>query len=228
MLSKDTETYAVVITVEPGFKDYYHVELADAEGKIFTIKAHAETVLDYRLVVNKEIDEKTFHDLNKAIHYQQAYQYAVNILSRRRYTEKEMVAKLRHREETEVAIKTVVAKLKALELIDDLYYAQAFIQNQLDIGKKSKREILSKLYQKGIDEDILADCEEMFDAADEIALIAKEIVTTYKRYMKKCESPFELKQKVVSYLGRKGFDFYEVGRQYDYFVEDLEAGLVEI
>jgi len=221
MLSKETETYVVVITCTPLKDGYYQVELSDAEGEIYELTAHEETILTYRLVVGKELDEKTFRMLENSKDYQEAYRYTIGILSKRLYTEKEIRRKLSEREMTNKVIDEVVAKLMNLELLNDSSYAALYIENQLEIGKKSQRRIISDLFQKGIPEYVIDGLMNLFDQESECDRMLKEIRKTHERYARKHLSDFELKNKVVQALGRKGFDFYEVGRQYDFFIEDL-------
>jgi len=222
MLSKETETYVVVITCTPLKRGYYQVELSDAEGEIYELVVHEETILDYRLVVGKELDKQTFHALGESKDYQEAYRYTVDILSKRLYTEKEMRRKLGARKVATHVIDKVVAKLTELSLLNDVSYATFYIENQLEIGKKSQRRIIEDLYQKGISNPIIDDLMDLFDQESESERLVNEIRKAYERYSRRHSSDFELKNKVLQALGRKGFDFYETQRQYGFFIEDLE------
>lgn len=222
MIGKENETYAVVIKVEPLRRGHYKVELGDAEGEIYEFTVHEETMLDYRLVVGKELDESTLRELEASKNYGKAYSYAVGILARRMYTEKEIRQKLMQRATAEDVTHEVVTKLLKLELLNDEAFATAYIENHVEIGKKSRRRIISDLHAKGVASSIIDDHMDLFDKESEQALIAREIEKAYSRYLRKDLSDFEMKNKVIQALGRKGFDFYEVDRQYDFFIEDLE------
>lgn len=227
MLSKETETYVVVIECDPLKKGYYEVKLADAVGEIYELTVHEETILDYRLVVGKELDEQTFHQLENSKNYQEGYRYIIEILSRRLYTEKEIRRKLSARKTSTAVIDEIIAKLIDLDLLNDFSYATLYIENQLEIGKKSQRRIVSDLYQKGICASIIDDLMGLFDQESECERMVKEIRQVHARHVRKNLSDFELKNKVVQTLGRKGFDFYEIGRQYDFFIEDLALETTE-
>ena len=223
MLSKETETYVVVISCTPLKKGYYKIEFGDALGEIDELTVHEETVLDYRLVVGKELDKETFEILKNSTDYQKAYSYAIGILARRMYTEKEIRRKLCERETTSDVIHDVVTKLFEIELLNDVSYATAYIENQLELGKKSRRRIISDLCGKGVSMGIIDDLMDLFNKESESALILKEIKRMYQRYSRQDLSDFEVGHKVVQALGRKGFDFYEVQRQYEFFIEDLKV-----
>jgi len=221
MLVKETETYVVVISCLPSAKGFYKVKLADAEGETYEMVLHEQLIVDYRLIVGKELDKKTFSALLDSEGYQKAYSYATGIIARRMYTEKEIRRKLYERETADDVISDVVAKLFEIGLIDDAVYAQAYIEDQIGIGKKSKRQIISDLYAKGVSENIINDSEGLFNDMSESELIVKEIEKLHSRYSRKDLGDFELRKRVVQALGRKGFEIGVIQRQYDFFIEDL-------
>ena len=221
MLNKENEIYVVVISCTRLKRNSYKIELADAQGEIFEIIAHEETVLEYRLVVGKELDKYTFDKLQNSKDYQKAYSYAVDILSRRLYTEKEVRRKLAARETTDDVVDAVVAKLLEIELLKDISFATAYIEGQVETGKKSRRRIISDLKEKGVSANIIDDLDDLFNKKSESTLIMKEVDKSYHRYSRKGLSDFDVRSKVIQALGRKGFDFDEVQRQYEFFIEDL-------
>jgi len=221
MLNKETQTYAVVISCTSMPRRNYKVELGNAEGAIFELIVHEETLLKYRLVIGKEIDKHIFDELQNSKDYQLAYSYAIDILARRMYTEKEIKRKLHARETADDVIGAVVAKLLETELLNDVFYATAYIENQVEAGKKSRRRIISELIEKGISTNIIDDLGDLFSKESENALITKEVEKLYLRYSHKNLSDFDMRNKVIQALGRKGFEMSEVRRQYEFFIEDL-------
>ena len=227
MLDKETKTYVVVISCQGLGGGYFSVKLGDAEGEIYELTLHEEIMLDYRLVVGKELDEETFDMLKNSEDYQKAYSYAIGILARRMYTEKEIRRKLYERKTADDIVEDVVAKLFEIEVLNDAAYARVYIENQLQMGKKSKRQITSDLYAKGVSANIIDDLMDLFEEVSESALITKEIKKLYQRYIRKDLSDFELHKRIVQALGRKGFEIDEVRRQYEFFIEDLAIDDVE-
>ena len=221
MIGKITETFVVVIKLTPLKKDYYKVEFGDAEGEIFEILVHAETVLEYRLVLGKEIDKQTFEKLLTLKDFQSAYGYALNILGRRMYTTTEIKRKLAERDFDAPTIKDVVAKLFEINLLNDFFYATAYIEEHVGLMKKSKRRIISDLQTKGIDRETIDELSHLFDHKLELELINIEIEKEFLRFSKKNLNDFELQDKVLKSLVRKGFDFNQSRTQYKYFKEDL-------
>jgi len=227
MLNKETSTYVVVISCMVQGLGYYKIKFGDADGEIYELVIHEEIMLDYRLVVGKELDKETFDALQNSEDYQKAYSYAVGILARRMYTEKEIRRKLFARRTADGVVCDVVAKLFEIDFLNDVTYARVYIENQVEIGKKSKRQILADLYAKGVSENITDELLDLFDEASESKLITKEIKKMYQRYLPKDLSDFELRKRIVQALGRKGFGVDEVSRQFEFFLEDLEVIDVE-
>ena len=225
MLNKETKTHVVVINCTPLKRNLYKVEFAEADGIIHEQTVHEEAILDYRLVIGKELEQATFEQLQNSNDYQKAYAYAINILSRRLYSEKEIRTKLHAREATDDTVQLVVQKLKSLELLNDFAFATAYAEHHMAMGKKSHRQIVLALKERGITGQIIDDLQYLFQKESEQDVIVKEIKEAHDRYSRKEISDFDLRNKVITSLGRKGFNLGEIQRQYGYFVEDLEAGI---
>jgi len=221
MINKDAETYAVATRVTPMKRGDYKVQLEGATGEVYELMVHEESVRSYRLVVGRELDKETFTALQNSKDYQIAYRYAINILARQMYTEKEIRRKLHERETAPAVIHDVIAKLIEIDLLNDATYARLYVETQKELGKKSKHRIISDLHQKGVSVSVTTNLMDLFDQESEKALIVKEIELLYRRYASKGLNDFEVGNKVVLALGRKGFDFYEAQRQYRFFIEDL-------
>lgn len=223
MLSKETETYVVVITAQPLKNKRYKIEFSDAEGNITEKIVHEETLLNYRLVVGKELDRRSFSALIQNNEVHEAYAYCINILSKKMFTIKEIDQKLYERKYELFVREDVILKLEEMGLLNDEFYAEIYIENQVAMKNKSKQRILVDLYKKGISSDITNKFVNKFDSVSEIELLNKEIEKLYFRYKKSNVNDFEIRGKVVQSLSRKGFDYSLVRRHFDFFLEDLEA-----
>jgi len=223
MINKKTETYAVVIRATRMKSGYYKIQLGDATGEVYELMVHEESVLDHRLIEGKELDQETVIALQNSKAYQASYRYAIQILSRKMYTEKEIRRKLARRETAPHVIDEVIVKLIEIDVLNDASYARLYVENQIEMGKKSKSRIISDLYKKGISEVLIDDLMDLFNQELERTLMVKEIECLYQRYTSKGLSDFEVGHQVVCALGRKGFDFDEAKRQYRFFIEDLNV-----
>jgi len=220
LISKEIENHVVVINCIPLKRNLYKVKFAEADGIIHEQKVHEETILDYQLVIGKELDQETFERLQNSNDYQKAYSYAINVLSRRLYSEKQIRRKLIKREFDETTIDDVIVKLTDIKLLDDFVFATAYIEHQLEMGKKSRRQIISDLWNRGVAETIINELRDLFNQESEQVLIIREIEKSYQRYLRKELTDFELRNKVITALCRKGFVHREVKRAYGYFIEE--------
>jgi regulatory protein len=224
-MNKDAETHVVVINCTSLKRNLYKVEFAEADGTIHEQTVHEEAILDYQLVIGKELDQETFEALQNSNDYQKAYAYAINILSRKLYSTGQIKQKLHDREFNDNTTRDVILKLTEIELLNDFAFATAYIEHHLAMGKKSHRQIISDLKIRGVAHGIIDDLNHLFAPETEQASITREIKKAYERYNRNEISDFDLRNKVMTSLGRKGFNLGEVGRQYGYFIEDLEAGI---
>lgn len=221
MIGKTTETHVVIIDFTSMRRHYYKIKFAEADGAMTELNIHEELVVEYRLVPGKELDEETFLKLKNSQDYQKAYSYAINVLSRRIYSEKEIRNKLKRREVDNKTIDDVIAKLFEIKLLDDFIFATAYIETQLESGRKSRQRIIDELQQKGVSHSIIDQASTLFNKESELVTILNEIKKAYERYSRKDFTDFELRNKVVLSLARKGFSLSEVGKQYGFFIEDL-------
>lgn len=126
-------------------------------------------------------------------------------------TEKQLRDKLKQSGKyTDEIIDKTLEFLKQHHFIDDSEYAKRFIETHKN--SYSKKVIKEKLYNKGIKKDII---DEAFENS-EIEFDENSIIK--KLLLKKCPDFFERKeemdikekQKVLSYLVRKGFSYNDV------------------
>ena len=220
MITQKIKTDVVVINSTPLTKGNYKIEF-DASGELFSLVVHAEAVVDYRLVVGKKLDNKTFTKLQNSTDYQLAYSYAINLLTNRMYTKKELLEKLARKAVADQVADQVVEKLLEIALLDDTLYATTYITSQVATGNKSRWRLIQDLHKKGIAKEIIDELADLFSEELESALITKEIRRAYERYSRNGLGDFAVRDKVVLALGRKGFEFDAVKRQYEFFIQDL-------
>ena len=223
MLDQATETYVVVVRCTPLGKNNYKIELSNAEGNIFDITVHEETVVEYRLVVGKTLDQATFRMLQDSKDYQKAYHYAINVLARRMHTEKELERKLNGRKVAPHVIEDVLAKLLEIELLNDVDYAKAYIETQMKKGTKSWRRINNELRTRGVSENIIDQWAHLYDKETERVILSKVIAQLCSGLTLEEARDFTMRKKIAQRIGYKGFDFEDIQRQYTFFIEDLEA-----
>ena len=140
-----------------------------------------------------------------------SYEYALNLLTARQYTARNLRRKLVQKGFSAIDVDATIDRLIANGLLDDARYAAAFARGKLLGPGASKRRIRQQLYQRGIS-------NEVSDAAIE-TVIADEAVdleaVIEKDARKKLASlgslePPVIKRRLYSHLARRGYDIDEI------------------
>ncbi|MDD3704446.1 MAG: RecX family transcriptional regulator [Clostridiaceae bacterium] len=149
-----------------------------------------------------ELDETEFNKTMEIIQYKGALRAALYILARTPKTESDIEKRLIEKQHPSKAIQQVMEYLKEIGYINDESYVESYIRSIKDITGTSRRSILQKLVNKGVDKEIIQQKLDEADIDDYESAIkaAKKKVSNLKGSRK------EKKLKLLSYLYRKGFE----------------------
>jgi regulatory protein len=142
---------------------------------------------------------------------QNAYEYALNLLSARAYTTRHLRRKLRQKEfgagETEAAI----GRLLSSGLLDDRKYAAEFARQRLVVRGASVRRVEQDLARKGIDRETAKAAtaavleEESVDTLATIDRIARKKLASYGAL-----DPRIKRRRLFGFLARQGYELDEI------------------
>ena len=132
-------------------------------GNIFSVRLEGcePMILDdvsvYRLGLseNMEIDEELFEKIRTLSGREGAKQSAGRMLAAGRKTECEIWRKLRQKGFDDESIESAAELFKKGGILNDGEYAEAYIKDAVALKKYSVRMIKQKLYQKGIDREMV-------------------------------------------------------------------------
>ncbi len=156
----------------------------------------------------KKGDQLTNHDIEAAKQadiFSKAFDNALNILSYRSHSQKEISDKLSKKYETPV-IDKVIEKLKATNLINDNDFTERYIEQ----SKKGKKLVKLDLLKRGVDKDLIEKYLENKDEDLELENARKISEQVLKKYEKK--DKIIKKKKLYETLTRKGFS-YDIYKQ---------------
>ena len=154
------------------------------------------------LKVGQLLDDEQIQGLKRAEAGEKAYHRALNFLSYRVRTEKEIRRNLAKHETPEPVIESVLARLRRSHLVDDLYFAQTWVENRSDFRPRGRRALRSELRQKGIAEALI---DEALHNLDEQELARRAAEKNARKY-RRLEWP-EFRQKLLGFLARRGFNY---------------------
>ncbi len=160
-------------------------------------------LVDYRLHKDMELDEATITALIQKDTLQKGYSLAINYLSYRMRTKKEIRDYLQTKEVDEEHITKIMDKLAAQGLTDDKQFADAFVRTRISTAAKGPMLVQQELLEKGVDAALAAEAVEQytydvqFDKAMKLAI--------KKRNTGKNKSFRQQLQQLQGTLTQKGF-----------------------
>jgi regulatory protein len=140
-------------------------------------------------------------------------QRAISFLARRFHSERELLLKLKTKSYEERLIKIVLKELKEKSFIDDQIFTTHFVEEKLSKKRWGKNKVRAALFNKGVSANIIDEVLQSFDSdldQDEAALnLAKK---KYESLKSRYNDARKLKQKIISFLLGRGFDYEVVSR----------------
>ena len=158
----------------------------------------------YHLQKDARIPEEIYEELMEQVLPKRAKLRAMNLLTKRPYTEKKLREKLEEGLYPQKCVESAITYVASFGYLDDRAYALDYITYHM--SSQSRKVMKQKLIQKGIDEKIICECLEEV-GGDEGA--QAEIEQIRRLFLKKYKSqipgePTE-KAKMMSYFMRKGY-----------------------
>lgn len=195
------------------------VETANGKLKIyidyeFAFVLYKGELRTYQIKKDTELTQENYEVILNEVLPKRAKLRCMNLLKSRDYTKQQLTDKLVQGMYPQEVIENAIEFCESYHYLDDERYARAYIgyaQNS-----KSRRQIEQELQRKGVSkEDIdnaFADKEEAAELQQEEILIRKLLE---KKHYDKTTATYEEKQKVISFLYRKGFALDNIYKELD-------------
>jgi len=172
----------------------------------FSFGADNFTLLSLHLNEGDEISKGKLAVIKNTAVFEDAKNYAANLVSSRSYTEKAMREKLTaHIGDAEIVDKTI-SFLKEYKLIDDYDYAVRYTHDLVHLKKLGITSVKWKLKEKGILPEIIGKVLQELDFSDEI----KDNLEILAQ--KKLGGNYDIKNimRVKRYLASRGYSFDDI------------------
>ncbi len=131
-----------------------------------------------------------------------AFDRAVRFLGYRPRSREEVERYLRGKGVDGEVIASVVRRLEQADYLDDEVFARFWVENREQFRPRSRRALRYELRQKGVDDQIIA---RVLNEVDEEAAAWRAIEGRLPRWATLARD--ELRQKIMGYLSRRGFDY---------------------
>ena len=136
--------------------------------------------------------------------FSDVYNKALDLLSRREHSQKEVKLKLQKKFKNSEEIDDVIKKLVANNIINDTRFTEQYINSRKRRGFGSKK-ISYELLSKGINESII---DEVLSNTDDWKELAKKEFN--KKYKDGPSDDFKIRSKQKNFLLNRGFSFEEI------------------
>lgn len=152
---------------------------------------------------DKEISQKQITNLLMDSEYSKARDYALNILSSKSISSADLIKKILQKGYAEIIANEVIAELSDLGYVDDVAYANLFLEYCTE-KMWGKKKIYYEMKQKGLSDEIIENTLSCFNDDDCLETMAQTIVSKYGR---DDLTNIKTKNKIIRYFVSRGFDF---------------------
>lgn len=142
---------------------------------------------------------------------------AVRLLARRPYSTAEIRRNLSSKQIAPPVIDEVLARLERLGYVDDLAFAQYWVENREQFRPRGPHALRYELRQKGIPDRIIDAVVQGVDTDDSAYRAAQKRINRYQGTTRR-----EFREKLSAFLVRRGFDYDTVRDVVDRLISELE------
>ncbi|RKQ31401.1 recombination regulator RecX [Oceanobacillus halophilus] len=191
------------ITIQKKRKDRYNIFLTDGEKEEYAFSVDEAILVEFQLRKGLELEDSMIQTLVEKDTIQKSYGMAINYLSYRMRTKKEMRDYLVKKEVEPEHIPIIVDRLMNEKLLDDKQFAQMFVRTRMSTSNKGPMLIKKELMEKGVQADIASEAIGLYPYDVQYEKVAKMLEK--KLQTSKKESFQKQLQKIQGNLIQKGF-----------------------
>ncbi len=193
----------IITGIEKGYRKLFRIYV-DEE---YAFSLYESEIRRYQLEQDMELAEELFYEILEDTIFKRGKQKALNLLKRMDYTEGELRSKLKMSDFTPDMTDRVIDYINSYHYLNDARYVENYVAYKK--SNKSIRQIKMELGRKGVDSELIEEHLAKSLPSDEEA-IKKAIA---KKTKDVDALTYEEKQKIASYLFRKGFKESDIRQQ---------------
>ena len=202
----------IVTAVEPYNKGKGRVAISLNDGFAFVL--YKGELSQYGLDVGVKVDETLYERIMKETIFPRARKRGMNLLKTMDRTEADVRRKLTEGGYPPEAVDDAIAYLASYHYIDDDRYAGEYIRCK--VSSMSRRQIISKLSEKGIDKNVIENAFLIYDEENGTDPDESERELIERLIRKRCPQgteslDYNARQKLCAYLYGKGFSMSAIG-----------------
>jgi regulatory protein len=182
-----------------------NVQVVFNTGEELLIKP--EVFLKSGLRINDFMDEVKVQELLNQNKIFLAKQTALNILSRRDHSKKELERKLYQRKVEKDITGEIISELIELKYLDDERFAKAYLEEKLKLKNVGIEKVKRELFAKGVSREIIKSILDEKGEIDESESAYSLVMKKMKQFTRKTQDTRKIKQKIYTFLFSKGYDY---------------------
>jgi regulatory protein len=202
-----------ITAIEAQKKDPHRKNLI-VDGKFF-LGISSDVLVQFGLRSGDQTDEIILEKIRAAEELFQAKQKALEYLSRRMHSEKELSQKLRKKNFSAESIQRLIDDFRAAGYLNDTQFAVAYVADCLQKRPVGRRALLQRLRLKGIDKEIIATVLTTtleFEKEETIALAAaRKKIRISRSQFEKLDTE-KRRKRLAQFLAQRGFEWEIIGR----------------
>lgn len=160
-------------------------------------------LINAELSIGKELTKEDVKALKAESDFDKAYNRVLDLLSRRSRSQWEIEDYLKRKKEEPETVQKILNKLNERHLINDLAFAEAWIENRRLLKNSSKRRLQQELRQKRVADEIINEVLAN-DETDEQEVL-REVIKN-----KRHQARYKDEAKLMQYLIRQGFNYGDI------------------
>ncbi len=171
--------------------------------KKYSFSLSEDELMKSGIRIGREYSEVELGDLLQTAVLDKANMRALDYLARRPRSEWELRDYLKRNDYDSPTIDTILNKLSDYGYIDDLKFAQSWINNRRLLKPTSLRRLRQELMQKRVATEIIEEALQTYEGDEQTAL--QEVIDK-----KRQQSRYQDDQKLIAYLLRQGFNYGDI------------------
>lgn len=154
------------------------------------------------LEIDQVLGDEKIREIQAADEIEVAYQKALNFLSYRPRSEREVQDNLRKHNFPDDVIQDVIDRLRRNRLVDDNDFARLWVENRSDFRPRGRRALSAELRRKGIQAKII---DSVLEDLDEGELAYQAAFKQSRKYQGLAWEAY--RTKMIAFLARRGFSY---------------------
>jgi len=185
--------------------------VVDVDGRQFAIVT-ADALAATKARIGVVVDDRLAAHLHEANELTAAYDRALNLLTFRARSARELQRRLVQKGVTAERADRVIAKLREAGLVDDADFARQLTRSKMSAGA-SRRRVHQELFKRGVPRDVADEAVDQVAEEDGLsdAESIERIARKKWRTLDGLDEPTR-RRRLFAFLARRGFDSDEVSR----------------